>query len=186
MSLFEFIVGMVSIILALAVAQLFIGVADLIQRRDHVRFFLPHSIWIVNLFFLIFLHWWSLWAFRDLPWNFAMFFYSLIGPSLMFFDAAMLGPRDLSVERIDVPAHFLGIRQVFLSVFMITILLVTLDGPLFGTEDLLNGIRAGQTLVLAMAAWGVISKNPRVQLVVSLTVLAGLSAVAVFRFFPGQ
>jgi len=52
-----------------------------------------------------------------------MFFYSLIGPSLMFFDAAMLGPRDLSVERIDVPAHFLGIRQVFLSVFMITILL---------------------------------------------------------------
>ena len=186
MSLFEFIVGMVSIILALAVAQLFIGAADLLQRRDHVRFFLPHSIWIVNLFFLIVLHWWSLWTFRDLPWNFAMFFYSLIGPSLMFFCAAMLGPRVLSEELIDVPVHFLGIRQVFLFVFMITIVLVTLDGPLFGTEELLNGIRAGQALVLAMAVWGFISKSPRVQLAVSLTVLAGLSAVAVVRFFPGQ
>ena len=73
-----------------------------------------------------------------------------------------------------------------MSVFMITIVLVTLDGPIFGTEELLNGIRAGQALVLAMAAWGFISKSPKVQLAISLTVLAGLSAVAVVRFFPGQ
>lgn len=186
MSLFEFIVGMVSIILALAVAQLFIGVADLMQRRDHVRFFLPHSIWVVNLFFLIFLHWWSLWTFRDLPWNFAMFFYSLIGPSLMFFSAAMLSPRDLSAESIDVAAHFLSVRQVFLSVFMITIVLVTLDGPLFGTEEFFNAIRVGQILVLAISVWGLVTSSARVQLAVSLTVLTGLSAVAIVRFFPGQ
>ena len=32
MDIFEFIVGMISVILALAIAQLFIGVSDLIQR----------------------------------------------------------------------------------------------------------------------------------------------------------
>ena len=45
MDIFEFIVGMISVILALAIAQLFIGVSDLIQRRYRVRFFLPHSVW---------------------------------------------------------------------------------------------------------------------------------------------
>ena len=33
MSLFEFIMGMISVILALAIAQLFVGVAELMQRR---------------------------------------------------------------------------------------------------------------------------------------------------------
>lgn len=85
MSLFEFIVGMISVILALAVAQLFVGVAELVQNRARVRFFWPQGIWILNLFLITFVHWWSLWTFRDLSWNFGMFFFSLLGPSMMFF-----------------------------------------------------------------------------------------------------
>ena len=186
MSLFEFIVGMVSIVLALAVAQLFVGVAELMQRRDRVRFFLPHSIWVVNLFLITFVHWWSLWTFRDLPWNFAMFFFSLLGPSLMFFAATMLSPRDLSSEKIDVMAHFLNIRQYFLSVFIIMLVLFTFDGPLFGTEELFNALRAAQIFLFAMASWGLVTESPRVQLAISLAVLAGVSSVAIIRFLPGQ
>ena len=186
MSLFEFIVGMISIILALAIAQLFVGVAELTQQRERVRFFLPHSIWVANLFLITFVHWWSLWTFRELSWNFAMFFYSLLGPSLMFFAATMLSPRDRSSETIDVMAHFLNIRQFFLSVFMIMLVLFTFDGPLFGTEELLNALRAAQLFLFAMAAWGLATESPRVQLAVSLAVLAGVSGVAIIRFLPGQ
>ena len=185
MSLFEFIVGMISIILALAIAQLFVGVAELMQRRARVRFFLPHSIWVVNLFLLTFLHWWSLWTFRELPWNFAMFFYSLLGPSLMFFATTVLSPRDWSSETIDVMAHFLNIRQFFLSVFMVMILLFTFDGPLFGTEELFNALRAAQILLFAMAAWGLVTENPRAQLAISIAVLAGVSTGGIIRFLPG-
>ena len=185
MSLFEFIVGMISIILALAIAQLFVGVAELTQRRERVRFFLPHSIWVANLFLITFVHWWSLWTFRELSWNFAMFFYSLLGPSLMFFAATMLSPRDRSSETIDVMAHFLVIRQFFLSVFMIMLVLFTFDGPLFGTEELLNALRAAQLFLFTMAAWGLVTESPRVQLAVSLAVLAGVSSAAIIRFLPG-
>ena len=177
---------MISIILALAVAQLFLGVADLVKRRDRVRFFPPHVIWVVNLFILIFLHWWSLWTFRDLPWNFAMFFYSLMAPSLMFFTAAMLSPRDLTSGATDISAHFLNNRQLFLSVFMILVLLSAMDGPLFGTEKLFNGLRALQIFIFVITGWGLMSKSPRVQLTVSLVILAGLSAVCIYRFLPGQ
>jgi hypothetical protein len=185
MSLFEYIVGMLSIIVALAVAQLFVGVAELMQRRARVRFFWPHGIWVVNLFMITFIHWWSLWTFRDLQWNFAMFFYSLLGPSLMFFAATMLNPRDRSSETIDVMAHFLNIRQFFLSVFMIMLVLFTFDGPLFGTEELFNALRAAQIFLFAMAAWGLTTESPRVQLAISVAVLAGVSAVAIIRFLPG-
>jgi len=177
---------MISIILALAVAQLFVGVAELLQRRARVLFSWPHGIWIVNLFMITFIHWWSLWTFRDLPWNFAMFFYSLLGPSLMFFAATILSPRDRSSETIDVMAHFLSIRQIFLSVFMIMLVLFTFDGPLFGTEQLFNVLRAAQIFLFFMAAWGLTTESPRVQLAISLAVLAGVSAVAIIRFLPGQ
>jgi hypothetical protein len=185
MSLFEFIVGMFSVILALAVAQLFVGVAELLQRRARVRFFLPHSIWVINLFIITFVHWWSLWTFRDLSWNFAMFFYSLIGPSLMFFAATLINPRDHSAEIIDVMDHFLNIRQLFLSVFIIMLMLFTFDGPLFGTEELFNSLRVTQMFLFIMAAWGLVSENPRVHLAISLAVLAGVLAVTFIRFLPG-
>lgn len=186
MSLFEFIVGMVSIIMALAVAQLFVGMTELMQRRARVKFFLPHGIWVLNLFLIIFAHWWSLWTFRDLEWNFVMFVYSLLGPSLMFFLATMLGPRDRGPGTIDVKAHYLNIRQFFLAVFMIMLALVTFDGPLFGTEELLNPLRAAQAFMFAMAAWGLVSQNASVHLAISLAVLVGVTAIAFIRFIPGQ
>jgi hypothetical protein len=185
MTLFEFIVGMISVILVLAIAQLFVGVAELMQRRARVRFFLPHGIWVISLFLITFVHWWSLWTFRDLSWNFAMFMYSLIGPSLMFFAATMISPRDWSAEIIDVMDHFLNIRQLFLSVFIIMLILFTFDGPLFGTEELFNALGGTQLFLFAMATWGLVSENPRVHLAISLAVLAGVLAVTIIRFLPG-
>jgi hypothetical protein len=185
MTLFEFIVGMISVILALAIAQLFVGVAELMQQRARVRFFLPHSIWVVNLFLITFVHWWSLWTFRDLSWNFAMFFYSLLGPSLMFFATTMISPRERNAEVIDVMEHFLNIRQYFLSVFIIMLILFTFDGPLFGTEEAFNALRATQLFLFAIAVWGLVSINPRVHLAIALAVLAAATSVAIIRFLPG-
>ena len=69
---------------------------------------------------------------------------------------------------------------------MVLVLLVSLDGPLFGTEKLFNGPRVLQILVLVIAGWGLMSKSTRAQLTVSLVVLAGVSAVCIARFLPGQ
>jgi len=185
MSQFEFVIGMISVILALSAAQLFVGVAELMQRRARVRFFLPQGIWIINLFMIIFIHWWSLWDFRDLSWNFAMFFYSLLGPSLMFFAATTISPRDQSAETIDLMDHFMNIRQFFLSVFIVMLVLMTFDGPLFGTEEPLNPLRATQLFLFVLAVWGLVSKKPRVHLAIALAVLAAVFAVAIIRFLPG-
>ena len=184
MTLFEFIVGMISVIFALSVAQLFVGVADLLQQGVRVRYFLPHGIWVANLFLLTFLHWWSLWTFRELTWNFGMFFYSLIGPSLMFFACTMISPRHAA--SVDVLDHFLGIRRWFLSIVAVLMLLFSFDGPLFGTEQLLNKLRAVQFSIAAIAIAGIFSANRRFHVAASIFVLLCLCAGVSIRFLPGR
>ena len=186
MDIFEFIVGMISVILALAIAQLFIGVSDLIQRRDRVRFFLPHSVWATVIFLIAFLHWWSLWTFKDLDWNFAMFFYSLLGPSLMFFATTILNPRDRGKDTLDLAEYFMDTRHYFLGVTLVVFLLFTFDGPLFGTEQLFNSLRVAQAVVTACIVWGIVSDNRRSHTIIALAVLGSLLAVVSIRFLPGQ
>ena len=186
MSLFEFIIGMISVILALAIAQLFAGVADLMLTRARVRFYLPYAVWVASLFLITFLHWWSLWTFRDIPWNFAMFFFSLLGPSLMFFATAIISPRNREEEIVDLEAHFLNIRKLFLGVLMLMVVFFGLDGPLFGTEPPFNLIRAAQLAIFVPAAIGLFSVNRYVHSAISLFILASLCVGVVQRFLPGQ
>lgn len=185
MSLFEFLVGMISVIFALAIARLFSGMAELIQSRINIRFAIVHAVWVLNLFLLTFLHWWTLWAFRDLEWNFLMFFYSLVGPSLMFFASTIISPRIRADRAVDLGAYFLDIRRYFLSVFVVMALFFVFDGPLFGTEKLLNTARAAQIAVIATAGSGLLSDNSRWQKAIASAVLTCLVALTVVRFFPG-
>ena len=185
MSLFEFIIGMISVVLALTVAQLFLGAADLVRHRDRLCFFPAHTVWQVNLFLTAFLQWWSIWAFRDLAWNFGMFFFSLIGPSLMFFAATMLNPRDFSEKSIDLAQYFLNIRRFFFAVLFLMLVLFTIDGPFFGTEPIFNPVRAVQVLLILLVAWGFITTARNSHIVIALATLTILCAAAVIRFFPG-
>lgn len=184
MSLFEFIIGMISVILALVVAQLFLGAADLVRHRTQVRLFWGHSLWLVNLFLLAFLHWWSIWAFRDLQWNFGMFFFSLIGPGLMFFAAAVLNPQDFTHKSVDLGEYFLGIRRFFFAVLMLMLVLFTIDGPLFGTEPAFSSARVTQVFVLLVVGWGLFSDGRKSHTAIALTTLSILCALVVIRFFP--
>lgn len=186
LSLFEFIVGMISVIFALSIAQLFLGVADLLQQGARVRYFLPHGIWVVNLFILTFLHWWSLWTFRELSWNFGMFFYSLIGPSLMFFACTVINPRNTTSIDVDLFDYFLTIRKWFLMIFAVLLIFFSFDGPLFGTEPLLNALRATQFSIVAITLSGIFSANRRFHTAASASVLAILSVAVFIRFLPGQ
>ena len=175
---------MISVILALAVAQLFTGAADLVRYRTRVRFFLGHNVWLVNLFLLAFLHWWSLWAFRELAWNFGMFFFSLIGPSLMFFAASILNPKDFTKESVDLAEYFLGIRRFFYAVLILMLVLFTIDGPLFGTVPAFSPARITQIFVLAVVSGGLFSERQTIQTALAFTTLVILCALVAFRFFP--
>lgn len=176
---------MISVILALAAAQLFLGLAPLLQTRSEVRLSATHGAWVATLFLVTFLHWWSLWDFRDLEWTFPMFALSLVGPSLWFFAATLINPRELTTDPIDLATHFRDIRRPFLVVVLLAMVFFTIDGPVFGTEAPLNRLRFAQVVILVLAAVGVLSRSDRVHMVVSLMTLALAVLAATSRLLPG-
>lgn len=186
MSLFEFISGMISVMLALSVAQLLLGVARLVQTRNQVTVFAPHTLWYMNLFLLIFLHWWSLWDFRDLSWNWLMFFYSLGGPTLLFFAATLITPQHHIDEPMNLEEHFMTSRKVFLWVVLLALLFVSGDGPLFGTEKPFNSLRIIQLSLATFLVLALASERRSVQVLTALGVLITLAFGAFVRFLPGQ
>ena len=83
MDLFEYILILTSVIFALAVAEILDGVSRLAQLPHPVRMFLPHTIWVLNLFVFVFLIWWASWEFRYVDWSFPFYAYMLIAPTLL-------------------------------------------------------------------------------------------------------
>lgn len=185
MDLFEFITVMISVILALAAAQLFLGIAPLLQTRLPVRLSATHAVWVMNLFLITFLHWWSLWDFRELSWTFPMFGLSLVGPSLMFFAAALINPHDIGRDPVDLRSHFRDIRRSFLSVFVVMMVFFTLDGPLFGTEAPFNRLRVAQVVIIGLAGVGVFTRRDRAHATISLLTLLLVVMATTARVVPG-
>lgn len=187
MSLFEFICSMISVLIALAVAQLLISAGRLAQHRGSVRHYLPHALWNVAIFLIAFLHWWSLWDFRDLAWNSAMFFFSLCGPLLLFFAVTLLTPDTRGDEGdIDLREHYRGIRVLFLLVFLGALGFLTFDGPLFGTEPAFNALRLTQILLATCIAACIVTERSIVQLIGSGIVVTTLVYGTFVRFLPGE
>lgn len=186
MSLFEFISGMIGVLLALAIAQQLVSIGRLAQYRDQVKAYWPHTLWNVSIFLVVFLHWWSLWDFRDLAWNSAMFFYSLMGPLLLFFSVTLLSP-DLRPGdgHIDLKAHYQKVRILFLLVFLAALGFLSFDGPLFGSEPMFNILRATQLFLISCIVVALLSERSALQFVTSLLIVLTLVFGTAVRFLPG-
>ena len=176
---------MLGVILALVVAQLFLGLANLVHTRAPVRASLSHALWVANLFLFTFQHWWSMWDFRFVDWTFPLVLYSLIGPSLLFFAATLVSPREVSDSAIDLGDHFRLVRRPLMAVLLFTVVVVTLDGLLLGTEDLFNRLRLQQIAIVAGTVAVLVSDRDRVHMIGSLVVTSALAAGLFIRFFPG-
>jgi len=146
MSHFEYLVVIMSVVSALAMGHLLLGVSGLVEEREHVVTYLPHSLWVGILFLSILVVWWALWDFRDLAWTFPSFSYVVLGPILQFFAVTLLIPSRIGDGPIDLRSHFQGVRPLFMAVMLGHILLMWVDGRvLLGPEPfgLLDWLHVG-------------------------------------------
>lgn len=185
MSLFEYVSVIIAVVLALSVGQLLLGVSALVKARRRVRGFLPHSIWIGNLFLLILQHWWAQWDFRNVDWTYPAFLYVVLGPTLLFLAVSLTVPETPDDAPIDLRRHFLGVRRLFLLVMLAFVLVSWFDGPLIQGQSALGRIgwlHVGWMVVLLV---GLSTEKSRAHLVVALAGLALLTFAITIRFFPG-
>ena len=119
MGAFEYLSVLISIILALGMTRVLAGVGEMLHARSRRRIYRVHAIWIVNLFLWLVVTWWIFYRWRDQqPWNFYLFVFVLISPTLLYLASMLLFPREGSIdESVDYKAYYYANHRAFFAIF---------------------------------------------------------------------
>jgi len=183
LSQFEYVTVFVSILLALAVADLLGGLGRLIRERDHVRVYWVHVAWMFLAILAVTQSWWAIWNIRTHEFANFLEFVALVLPRFnVVLVAFLLSPPISTDQSFDLRAYyFLHIRWVVL-LFAAALLGVAVSSTAFGVEEpftVLNGIRV--TVVGNLVFLG-FSENPRIH-AASVFLIGGLFALAIAVVF---
>lgn len=182
MSLFEFVTVMISMILALSLGQLLSGVSYLLKTERRIHRYLPHSLWLACIGVTVVNHWWSLWDFRDLQWDYATFIYILIAPTLISVSVGLIAPDQSGSAPIDLQTQFARVRRTFAVVFSVYVLAMWFDGPLLAGHHSLGVIGFLHVPILAASLVPLFSADKRANVAAPIVVLATLMVVMFKRF----
>lgn len=152
MSVLEFVQVLVSVILALGLAELLKGFADFF-RAESAK---PSAELLGLATWLTLLHvhfWWVGWRFRDITtWLFPELLLYLIGPIVLYVTARVLFPQD--VEGVDLGAYYTRLSaKLWLLVALFFAYAVAVNVVLLGVPLLSKGPASqGALLVIALFA----------------------------------
>jgi predicted Na+-dependent transporter len=186
MQIFEFVLVMASLVLAIGFTSLLSVVATIISRRHaHALSWYP-LIWIATLFLYVPGYWWSLWDFREVEWTFPSYFYLLLMPTFLYIAMRLLGEALVPEDGRSKAETFEQVRMPFFLALILTQIAGAVDGWLLSVAPLVNSLRVVQVLLIVLYAVGALTANVTVQKVVAAANFV-LMVVAMFglRYLPG-
>ncbi len=132
MDAFSYVSGLTTVVLALGIARLLVGIGRLMERRVQFNLYWVHLMWVANLFLFLSLQWWILFRWQNwTDWNFFLFVFLLASPTVAFLLSVMLFHDSVS-EGTDFKLHFYNNRRWFFT-------LATLLPPLDFIDTYLKG-----------------------------------------------
>jgi hypothetical protein len=119
MGAFEYLSVLISIILALGMTRVLGGVGEMLQARSRHRIYWVHVMWIVNLFLYLVIAWWIFYRWRNQQsWNFYLFVFVLISPTILYLASLLLFPREASADdSVDYKTHYYANHRAFFIIF---------------------------------------------------------------------
>lgn len=183
MSIFEYLMVMVSIMLGLGATQLLRGFSKVAQSPQR---FLPLTMWAVVLFYIHLQMWWALWDLNAVPvWNQFYFYFLVSLPCSLFAATELLVPLGSSANT-DWRAHFFKVRKWFFGVFFVFSICAAVQTYVFLEVPLTHPYRAIQGLLIVIIATGYFVRKARTHIWLG-AIFVGVVTVGqvVFRFLPG-
>jgi len=164
MSTFEYLAIAFSLILSFAGMRIVEGLAAAAEpgRRYWVHLSLTslHLVAILGMF-------WSFLAFRDVTWTFPSFVLVLLGPSLYYFLACTLMPRNPS-QIASWRDHFFSIRRRFWIAILIYGLTVQTVASLVLDWSWFDPSRAPSGAAIALSTAGIVFPSERAQAILAV------------------
>ena len=186
MQIFEFVLVMASLVLAIGITSLLGVVATMISRRQSQKLEWYPLIWIATLFLYVPGYWWSLWDFRDVEWTFPTFFFLLLMPTFLYIAMRLLGEALESEDEISRAEAFDRVRVPFYLALILMQTTGALDGWFLAVEPLFNTLRGVQIVLVLMFIAGALTPRIAVQkLVAVVNLMALVFAMFGLRYMPG-
>jgi hypothetical protein len=186
MQIFEFVLVMASLVLAIGFTSLLTAVATMISRRQMHKLEWYPAIWVATLFLYVPGYWWSLWDFRDVEWTFPTYFFLLVMPTFLYIAMRLLGEALEPEEGMSRVEAFERIRVPFFITLILMQTTGAIDGWLLSVESLFNVLRAAQIFLTLMFIAGAMNRRLSVQKTVAVINLV-MMVFAMFglRYLPG-
>jgi hypothetical protein len=136
MSLFEFLMVLVSIIIGLGIAEILTGTARMIRCRATIQGYWVHSVTATVIFFALLQQWWEIWELRTAPeWSFHGLLMMLTGPVGLFLISHLLFPEPMPGAKFR--DYYYGAMRPIWWLAAATVVLATLFRPLIFDSNLL-------------------------------------------------
>lgn len=175
MSLFEFLMVMVSLIIGLGIAELLAGVAGIIRHRASIQHYWVHSIFVLIVFIALLQQWWEIWEIHDMKaWTFLGLLMLLGGPVGLFLISHLIFPERL--ENADIETYYYGRMVPALWIGVATTVVATLFRPTILGSDLLSIHNLSSLLFITLFASMALIKNRIFHAVAALLILSSLLA----------
>jgi len=159
MSIFEFVLTGLTLVLALVVTRLLGGLRWVFdpQRRYWI-----HGLLVLLMLVLTSLIWWGLWYARDVQWTYLSFAYNLlIGPSILYFTTSLLVPDNPRRVR-SWRDHYYRIHRPFFGAFATLVIIMFLGSIFYTGTPLWHFTRIIQGVTLATCIAGFLSNRHQV------------------------
>ena len=132
MEAFVYLSILTSLVLGPGITRILTRFGRLLQVWHKSRLYWVHVLWAVNLFLYIVLNWWILFRWSTVSeWNFFIFLFVLLSPTIAFLMSVLLVPDPLE-GGMDLKHHFYANHRSFL-------ILAALLPPIDALDTLLKG-----------------------------------------------
>src|SRR3712207_3184904 len=148
--------------------QVLTGVGEMLRARTRRRIYWVHVVWIFNLFLFLVISWWIFYRWRHVTeWNYFLFVFLLIGPTILYLASIVLfpAPGQNSDALVDYKAHFYANHRSFFILFGLWMPVDVADTLLKGTAHFFSlGLQYIVSVLLLTAVFSLaaISRNERV------------------------
>jgi hypothetical protein len=183
LSLFGFVLVMVSIVLGLGLTHLLRGVATVVRHRRSISIDWIPLVWATTVFLFVASNWWALWDLRDVHWTFPAFFFVMTEPAILYLAITLLLPVSASEQH---SGSFEEVRVPFMLLMVVFQVMATWDGWLIGTEAFWDPLRWAQIGMIGILVLSATSHRRSVQRLTAIAaLLVAVTGTFVLRFFPG-
>jgi len=180
-TIFEYLMVLVSIVLALGLTQVLRGFSKLVRAE---RRFAPVALWGVALFLVHAQIWWALWDTRQVSnWSQLGFLYVLLIPCALFAATELLLPSTSPLDT-DWRAHFFKVRVWFHGAYLAFHLLATSFTWLLLNVPLTHPYRVAQAAMTSIHLVGMLTTRPAAHVWLAVSyILVVVVSQAFFRLF---